>query len=98
MMGEPFESITILGFDRRHGVYTLVGYDTMGTYYITAQGSIQEDGTLVLVGGDDNPPMGRQDYEFHMRFPSDDEMTTELYMSIAGSEMSKMVEWTSTRN
>jgi len=97
-MGEPFEGITILGFDRRHGVHTLVGYDTMGTYYITAQGTLQDDGTLVLAGHDDNPPLGSQDYEFHMRFPSENEMVTELYMSVAGSEMSKLVEWTATRN
>lgn len=97
MMGEPIESLTFLGFDRRHGTYTLVGFDTGGTYYITAQGGFQEDGTLVLVGHDDNPPLGTQDYEFRMRFSGDDEFHTELHMSLNGSEMFKMVEWTSTR-
>ncbi len=64
----------------------------------TGVGTMQEDGTLLLVGHDDNPPLGSQDYEFRMSFEGEDEYSMEIHLSLDGSEMFKMVEWTATRN
>lgn len=72
MMGMPTESIAILGFDRRHGEYTLIGLDTMGTYWVTGQGKRGEDGVLRMRGEDDEP-MGKQVYTFEYKFLGPDE-------------------------
>ena len=70
LMGMPVESITLFGYDRRHQEYTMVGFDTMGTYYITATGQYDEASrTLTLNGTDDDPILGIvQDYTFEMVF------------------------------
>lgn len=39
------QGLTILGFDRRTDEYTLVGYDDLGTYYITPRASTTSRGT-----------------------------------------------------
>jgi hypothetical protein len=74
------ESINILGFDRRYGHYTVVGYDTYGTYYITAAGSYEaKTKTLTLSGTDDDPVLqATQVYDFIIRFVSADEYTYEV--------------------
>jgi len=73
MMGMPVDSITLFGYDRRHDHYTMVGFDTMGTYYITASGTYDEaTNTLTLNGTDDDPVMGIvQDYTFDVVFHDD---------------------------
>lgn len=36
--GLSVETLSVYGFDRRTGDFTIVAYDTMGTYYVTAAG------------------------------------------------------------
>ena len=62
-MGMPFEGINILGFDRRHGEYTLVGFDTLGTYSVSGRGKKDDDGVIRMHGTDDDP-MGKQVFTF----------------------------------
>jgi hypothetical protein len=73
MMGMPVESVTMFGYDRRHGHYTMMGFDTMGTYFITASGEYDEaTRTLSLNGTDDDPILGVvQDYTFDVIFNDD---------------------------
>ena len=55
-MDLPWNGVSFFGFDRRHEVYTLVGFDTLGTYSITAEGSYDDAAnTLTLSGRDDDP-------------------------------------------
>jgi len=84
-MGQPVESLTILGFDRRHGVYTMVGFDTMGTYYITASGKRDPDTGTILFEGRDEDLGGEQVYTFEMAFNGDDEVVTTLTFSKLGA-------------
>jgi hypothetical protein len=50
-MGDPtIGSMSIYGFDRRTKDFTIVGYDTMGTYYVTAAGKKAQDGKIVMAG------------------------------------------------
>lgn len=60
------DSLTLLGFDRRSGEYTMTGYDTLGTYYITAAGKADADRkTVTLQGSYAQPPTGQlQSYRF----------------------------------
>jgi hypothetical protein len=44
------EVLNILGFDRRTQEFTIVGYDTMGTYYVTAAGQKRDPRTIVMSG------------------------------------------------
>ena len=71
-MGMPFESLETLGFDRRHGHYTVVGMDTLGTYSVTARGEKDDDG-IIRMHGEDDDPMGKQIYTFELEILSPDE-------------------------
>ena len=53
------EAISVIGFNRRYQEYTLIGLDTQGTYWVSAQGP--EDAactTATLAGTDDDPVLG----------------------------------------
>ena len=53
-----FKGAFMLGFDRRHSRYTLMGIDTFGTYPIRSMGAKNpETGRLDLTGKDDDPHM-----------------------------------------
>lgn len=49
----PVETTTIFGFDRRQKKYTVVGFDTMGTYYVTAAGPYDEGKRAIVMYGED---------------------------------------------
>jgi hypothetical protein len=104
--GEGFmsgQSLGIMGFDRRFGHYTSVGYDTYGTYYVTAAGTYDaETKTLTLSGEDYDPVMqGTQVYDFVTRFVSDDQYIASIIFKdewhTRGGDPFKMVEITYTR-
>jgi len=44
------ELMTIYGFDRRTRDYTIVGYDSFGTYYVTAAGKKTPAGLVLMHG------------------------------------------------
>lgn len=73
------ESIAILGFDRRTEEYTLLGLDTIGTYWISAQGPARDAGSAVLSGEDYDAVFGgTQEYDFVLRWEDDGTWVTEL--------------------
>ena len=63
------ESKMLLGFDRRHGEYTAVGFDTMGTYFVTDKGKrAGESGSIRMYGEDEDPILKKtQKYFFVVR-------------------------------
>ena len=97
----PFgaESLTILGFDRRTNDYTMVGYDTLGTYYITAAG--KHDATrnaLVLDGSYAQPPHGgMQSYRFVLEQPRATEHRMRLYFAMPDGKDTLVNEVVMTR-
>jgi hypothetical protein len=97
------ESLWILGFDRRYKEFTAVGMDTFGTYYITAQGTMdRETNVLTLSGTDDDPIAGfTQVYDFVFRFENDDKYVIEMIFKnkemTGGADSFKMGEITFTR-
>lgn len=74
LMGMPAEALTIYGFDRRHQRYTIVGFDSYGTYYVTAAGAMDPaTRTVAMQGTDDDPITGMtQVYTMHLRLVDDD--------------------------
>ena len=78
----PFatESVTILGFDRRAQEYTVVGLDTWGTYWISAQGgSDGRDDRVVMHGEDEDRLLGHtQVYDITLEWLDPDTYATEV--------------------
>jgi hypothetical protein len=83
------DSLTLMGFDRRTNDYTMVGYDTHGTYYITAAGKESADKSIVLNGSYLQPPHGgEQKYRFVWSAPSPDRHLMTLFFGLPdGKEM-----------
>jgi hypothetical protein len=74
------QGLNIFGFDRRFNRYTLVGFDTWGTYYGTAAGTWDEaTKTLTLYGEDEDPVRGfTQKWDFIIRFVDEDNYIIEV--------------------
>ena len=76
-MGMEFEGLSMIGFDRRSNEYTTVGFDVMGTYWVSAKGPADEKtGIITMVGEDyDGIMKGTQKYNFVMEIKSKDQFT-----------------------
>lgn len=97
------EAVSMIGFDRRHKKYTVVGFDTMGTYYVTAAGPYdQSKKSAVMYGEDDDPMLGTQKYDIVMRFLSPTKYVTEIIFKdevhTQGKGPFKAVEITATKS
>lgn len=96
---DPMETRVIYGFDRRRDEYTLVGFDTLGTFYVTASGTYDADSaTITLRGRDEDPALQTvQEYDMHLRFESDDRVVWDVVFQTAEGEGFKVMEVVSTR-
>lgn len=98
------ETLGIMGCDRRDGTYTTIGFDTMGTYGVSARGKYDEaTKTFTLHGTDRDPILDHtQKYKFVTRLVSDDKFvvsvifTDKMHTKGLVDEF-KMVEITYTR-
>ena len=99
-MGQPFESGSMMGFDRRNKEWTTVGFDTLGTYWVSGAGTRDDDGIIRMQGRDDSP-QGQQLYVFELEFVSDDEFVSSVVFVKQGPKVYdppfKMVEARYTR-
>lgn len=77
----PVESLTIYGFDRRTNDYTLVGFDTLGTYYITAAGKPDATRNGIVMNGTylQPPALVEQKYTFLWTQKGKDQHLFTLY-------------------
>lgn len=57
IFGIESESMSILGFDRRHKEFTLLSFDTHGTYWISAAGTYDEKTSTLTMSGEDVDPI-----------------------------------------
>lgn len=66
IFGMDSETMQIMGFDRRSKKYTLVAFDTQGTYSVSAAGTMDpKTSTLTMYGEDVDPVMNMvQKYDF----------------------------------
>ncbi len=75
------EVLSIYGFDRRTNEYTIVGFDTMGTYYVTAAGGREPDGLIRMKGETLELATGTREmrqYDMTMRVVDADTYVTEI--------------------
>jgi hypothetical protein len=102
-MGSRTESMSMLGFDRRHEEFTLVSFDTAGTYWVSAQGPYDAETRTARMHGTDDDPIGGvvQDYDFVMTLVDDDTLRFEIWFNdeahAKDGKPFKMVEVTSRR-
>lgn len=96
--GMPFESLTIIGFDRGPSVYTVVAFDTFGTFYVTGAGPWDAGaGRAVLAGSYDDPVTGHaHDYEFVWTIQSPDQYTWTIVF-LEGGRRQTVLEAVSRR-
>jgi len=83
------ESMIIMGYDNRNEEFSYVGYDTWGTYYVTAKGQFDEEARAwVLNGQDVDPVLGmEQTYFFRISWVDDDTMKSEvIFLDYPGVE------------
>ena len=103
LMGMMVESLTIYGFDRRHRKYTIVGFDSFGTYYVTGAGTMDPATRMVAMDGTDDDPITRmtQVYTLHLRLVDPDTYVTDAVFHDAahtgGGPSFKVVELTYRR-
>lgn len=98
------ETLGIMGCDRRDGTFTTIGFDTMGTYAVSARGKYDEaTKTFTLHGTDRDPILDHtQKYKFVTQLVSDDKFivsvifTDKMHTRGLVDEF-KMVEITYTR-
>jgi len=83
------EYLTMLGYDRRTGEYTMVGFDTLGTYYITAAGKYDEAKKAVVLHGSYLQPPANQEqkYYFVWTTPNPREHVMNLYFTMGGKDV-----------
>ena len=77
LFGMPTQSLSYLGFDRRRGVYVLVGLDSLGTYFVTAEGPRGDDG-VIRMSGRDPDPAGDQVFRFEFELDGPDAYTMRV--------------------
>ncbi|HEX8692434.1 MAG TPA: DUF1579 family protein [Longimicrobium sp.] len=97
--GPEMESLTILGFDRRAKEYTLVGYDTGGTFYVTGAGRWDEAARTITYSGESrDPSTGHVEaYDLVMRQEGPDRYTKEMVMRMPDGGRFKVFEAVYTR-
>lgn len=80
MGGFTMKSLTIVGFDRRHGVFTSTGFDNTGTYSVSAQGEYDPDTKTITMSGTDEDPIFEfvQVYDFKMKLIDDDHFSWDV--------------------
>ena len=97
------ESLTIYGYDNRNSEFTMIGFDTWGTYFVTAQGPKQEDSKTVVMHGTDFDPLMNfeQEYDMTLKFIDQDTYISEVIFynpeMTGGEKQFKMVEVVNTR-
>ena len=97
------EGLNILGFDRRNKVYTSVGFDTWGTYFVTSEGSYDETSkTISMYGEAEDKTFGMTEkYSINLRLIDEDTYVWEVIIRDAqqmhGVDEFKMVEVTHHR-
>lgn len=83
------EAMTIFGFDRRTNDFTLIGFDTLGTYYITAAGKHDEARKGVVFHGSYLQPPGNTEQKYHFVWQklSDREHLLTLYFTMGTKDV-----------
>ncbi len=100
MMGQKVESLTIVGFDRRFKYFTIYGFDTMGTYAVSAEGNIDSETNIITFEGTNYEPAFDKEVKFQMKFDTSDKDKIDfsvLFETPDGGEFFPIVQITGVR-
>ena len=100
-LGDPTaEFTTIYGFDRRTKEFTIIGLDTMGTYYVTAAGTKTDPRTIVMRGETADDHAGVKEtrkYDMVLKFVDADTYVSEIIFHFPGRPPQTVVSVTHRR-
>ncbi|KAA3635371.1 MAG: DUF1579 domain-containing protein [Calditrichaeota bacterium] len=97
-MGQDMETLHVLGFDRRSGEYTSTGFDSQGTYSVSAEGKYDAEKDMIVMYGEDYDAYWdfTQQYNFEVNMIDDDSFTWAVVFlderMAQGQDSFKMVE------
>jgi len=98
MGNQPFEALTISGFDNVTGEYFSMWCDNTTTGTFLSRGRLDEDETLLLTGRFADPKLGEVPYRMRTTVTGPDSYMVEMFVTIAPStEEQKVMEATYTR-
>lgn len=90
------ESLTIYGFDTRTRKYTVVAFDTLGTYWVSAEGDYAKDTGELRLAGTVVEGGETMKFKWNVRL-AEKGFTTTIEMRIAGDQWMKVAEVVSTK-
>ncbi|MBK9242829.1 MAG: DUF1579 family protein [Acidobacteria bacterium] len=93
-------SMVIYGFDRRTQEFTIIGLDTMGTYFVTAAGKKTDPRTVVMAGETEEELAGvkrQQKYDMVLRFIDADTYVSDIIFKFPGMPDQTIVSITHRR-
>lgn len=93
------ESLMILGFDRRMEKFTLMGFDSMGTYSISAAGSWAKPEEVIVFEGVDQHPKteAKNRFRFKLTKQSPDHFVLVLHFLLPDGGEHQVAEMTYRR-
>jgi hypothetical protein len=100
LMGQQVESLMILGFDKRIKKFTIYGFDTMGTYAVSAQGEQNSETGIITFEGTNYEPAFNKEMRYQMRFNTNDKDKIDfavLFESPDGKKFLPVVQVSGTR-
>ncbi len=100
MMEQKVESLTIIGFDRRFKKFKIYGFDTMGTYAVSAEGDIDSETKIITFEGTNYEPAFDKEVKFQMKFDTSDKDKIDfsvLFETPDGGEFFPIVQITGVR-
>lgn len=99
--GDPTIGLmTIYGFDRRTSDFTIVAFDTMGTYYVTAAGKKAADGKVIMTGETlehEGGTAATRKYDMTLKIIDADTYSTEVIFKVTGQPDQTIVSMTHRR-
>lgn len=90
------EALAFYGFDTRTAKYTLVGMDTLGTYYITAEGDFDAATSTFTLRGEEKQGAMTMKFDWSLRREAESRLVSEVRIDLGG-QMTKVAEVVLTR-
>ena len=90
-----YESLTVFGFDRRRNEYTMIGFDSMGTYSISAAGVWDEKTSSIALGGAEADPGAKSVQRYRLRIR---QVTKDEYRMTMSFFLPDGSEWTAVES
>ncbi len=93
-MGQIVENLFLVGHDNRFGVFNFYGFDTMGTYAVSAEGKHDEENNTIVFKGKNYEMMINDyiDYTMNWKFLNDDEFGFDVVFDMPEKGEMKIVE------